>query len=207
MHEIDDNLRRSRLSRFEELFPLPLPCGETETDTAPPHIRARFTFFLAEMSLRAILESILTTPELGVYVCSMRESPASSSNSTRSACNSIGTDMGIVIGHIRLSPLIHELRSQIDTWILRLPTDLAWSFEPVCGVPSAQGTRLKLLYWYARFALHRPIMQCALRDTSLQSHLMLWEPFREALLPALNLIKVFVVERPDVDVFMADRYV
>lgn len=185
-YEIDSTLPRSNLSRFEELFPLPLPCDEADNKDLPPRIKTHFVFFLAEMSLRGILENILIAPELDNC---MRDSP----HSNQFTC--------------RPSPLIQELRSQLDTWILRLPANLDWSVEPACGIQTGQGTRVKLLYWYARFALHRPMMLHILDDNSLQSHFLLWEPFREGLLPALNLIKVFVAERPDIDVIMANRYV
>lgn len=189
-HEIDITLPHSTLSELEELFPLPLPCEQPENKNLPLHMQIQFTFFLAEMSLRAILESILTARELGAHTP-----------------NRPDLDQCISPSRITSSPLVQELRNQLDTWILRLPADLNWSVEPACGVVSAQSTRLKLLYWYARFALHRPLMLRILDDETLQSHLLLWEPFREGLLPALSFIKVFIFERPDIDVIMANRYV
>lgn len=184
-YEIDNTFPRSNLSRYEELFPLPLACDEADSKDRPAHINTHFVFFLAEMSLRAILENILITPELENY------SPLPGQFTSRS----------------RFSPVTQELQSQLDTWILRLPANLDWSVEPTCGVQSGQGTRVKLLYWYARFAIHRPMMRRTLQDETLQSHFLLWEPFREGLLPALNLVKVFVTEQPDIDVIMANRYV
>ncbi len=188
IYEIDNTLPRSDLARFEELFPRPLPCDEADNKDRPARINTHFVFFLAEMSLRAILESILTSPEL--ESCT-RESPLPDHVPCRP----------------NFSPVRRELRSQLDTWILRLPGSLGWSVEPAGGVLSAQGTRLKLLYWYARFALHRTMMQYTLDDETFQLHFLLWEPFREGLLPVINLIKVFVKERPSIDVFMANRYV
>jgi hypothetical protein len=188
MYEIDNTLPRSNLARFEEFFPLPLPCDEADNKDRPAHINTQFVFFLAEMSLRAILESILTNPEL-------------------EGCTRDSSHSDQVAYRTAFSPVRRELRSQLDTWILRLPASLGWSVEPAGGVLSAQGTRLKLLYWYARFALHRPMMKYTLDDEALQLHFLLWEPFREGLLPLINLIKVFVTERPNIDMFMANRYV
>lgn len=189
MYEIDNTLPRSTLALFEEFFPLPLPCDEANNKDRPPHINTQFVFFLAEMSLRAILESILTTDKLEGF---MRHS----ADPAQKACSMT----------FSVSPITQELRSQLDAWILRLPASLSWSVEPGGGVLSAQSTRLKLLYWYARFSLHRPMMQHTLDDELLQLPLLLWEPFREGVLPALNLIKVFIAEKPHIDIFMAARY-
>lgn len=187
-NEVDNTLPRSCLSQFEETFSLPLPCEEPTNKQMPMRVRHAFTFFLAEMSLRAILERIITTPDLESYTRETSEHP------------------GFVSG-IKLSPLLHELRQQLDTWALRLPTDLDWSVEPGYGAPSAIGTRLKLLYWFARFSLLRPMMLRILHDSTLQSHFRLCEPFREAVLSTLTMVKVFIMERPDIDVLMANRYV
>jgi len=192
MYEIDSTLPRSTLAELEEFFPLPLPCDEANNTTRPPHIITHFVFFLAEMSLRAILERILTNDKLEAAFVGFSPAPTQKA----AACNMA----------FSVSPVTQELRSQLDTWILRLPASLSWSVEPGSGALSAQSTRLKLLYWYARFSLHCPMMQRTLDDELLPLPFLLWEPFREGLLPALNLIKVFVAEKPNIDVFMATRY-
>ncbi|RMZ84052.1 hypothetical protein DV737_g1350, partial [Chaetothyriales sp. CBS 132003] len=187
INEIDDTLPRSSLPQFEEMFTLPLPCEEQLNENVPPRIRTGFLFFLAEMSLRTILQRILTTPGLG--------------NSMQDTSENSGCVSGF-----KLSPLILELRYQLDTWILQFPIDLNWSVEPGCGVLSGVGTRLKLLYWYARFSLLKPMMLSVLQDQTIQSTFILWEPFREALLPALTMVKVFIEEGPDIDVLMANSH-
>ncbi|KAK5046934.1 hypothetical protein LTR84_007288 [Exophiala bonariae] len=192
LREIDGTLPRSNLAQFEEHFSLPLPCDEADNKERPPHVNTHFVFFLAEMSLRAILESILTTPELNAH-----SSPASIHQPYQ----------------LNISPVQQELHSQLDTWILRLPANLDWSPNPVPVPTNAYSerspltTRLKLLYWYARFALHRPLMLQTLDNGAVWSHLPIWEPFREGLLPALNLLKIFATEQPDIDVIMANRVI
>lgn len=193
--EIDETLPRSNLSQLEDLFCLPLPCDEADNKERPPHVNAHFVFFLAEMSLRAILERILSSPNLNS--CIVRGNTASIQEPLQ----------------LTISPVQQELRSQLDTWTLRLPASLGWSFDPVpvptktYGERAALMTRLKLLYWYARFALHRPIMLQAWKDEATWSRLLTWEHFREGLLQALILLKIYAIEQPDIDVIMANRYV
>lgn len=181
-------LPQSRLYDFEELFSLPLPCEEPTNKNMPIRVRNLYTFFLADTSLRAILERILTTS--GLVTC-VQGFP------TQTGCG----------GSITLSPIIQELRQQLDTWVLRLPPDFDWSVEPGCGNLAPVGTRLKLLYWFARFSILRPTILQLLSDSSLEPRLLQWEPFREGLQPALTMVKVYLVELPDVDVLMANRYV
>jgi hypothetical protein len=144
------------------------------------------------MSLRAILELILTSPELNAPSI-----PASTHQPYQ----------------LNVSPVQQELHSQLDTWILRLPANLDWSVDPVPVPTNAYAerspltSRLKLLYWYARFSLHRPFMLQILENGAIWSHLPIWEPFREGLLPALNLLKIYAIEQPDIEVIMANRYV
>lgn len=181
-------LPQSRLSEFEELFSLPLPCEEPTNKNMSIRVRNLYTFFLADTSLRAILERTLTTSGLTTSVQGFH---------MQTGCGS----------SITFSPIIQELRQQLDTWVLRLPPNFDWSVEPGCGTLSPVGTRLKLLYWFARFSVLRPTVLHILSVSPLQPRFLQWEPFRESLQPALTMVKVYLVEQSDVDVLMANRSV
>lgn len=96
-NEVDNNLPRSSLHKLADSFPLPVGCDELDLSHLLLRLRTMLTLFLAEMSLRAIANGILTTPDLEFCI----QDPKT--------------------GSVELSPLFQELRRQLDEWIRSVP--------------------------------------------------------------------------------------
>lgn len=182
IHEIDDTFPQSSLHLLAESFILPLGCDASPSLSEPPNIRDEIMFFFAEMSLRAVMARILATP---YWKTGGQESPESRLP--------------------EISPLIQELRSQLGEWLLRLPAHLEWSAEPVKGSTSPVVARLKMLYWFARFSLARPLIVEALRDPGCPLCLQSWVQFQDGILAALKLLKVFLWEESELDFLKGNR--
>lgn len=144
-------------------------------------VRTVYTFFLAEMSLKAILSRIHATPNPEYFV--------------QNAPN----------GNIEISPLIRELKNQLTTWEASLPSFLGWSPEPRRGVAFPTGMRLKLLYWFARFSLFKPLIVHFLQDPTNQLPFLGWKSFQDGLLAGLNMIRISTLEDSEVDAIMGNR--
>ncbi|KAE9364423.1 hypothetical protein N431DRAFT_474014 [Stipitochalara longipes BDJ] len=182
-NEIDETLPQSSLHELEDTLPLPLGCDELDLSHLPIRIRTMLTFFLAEMSLKAIAERIFTTADEEFYVQDIRT------------------------GSVDVSPLCHELRRQLDEWVGSVPSFLGWSSELMRGVSSPLGIRVKLMYWFVRFSLFRPLIQRILHDSNSCFPIHGWTLFREGLHAGLNLINVSILEQSDIDVFMGNRII
>ncbi len=180
-NEIDETLPRSSLHELEDTLPLPLGCDELDLSHLPIRLRTMLTYFLAEMSLKAISERIFTTPDLEFYVQDPRT------------------------GSVDVSPLFQELRRQLDEWIASVPSFLGWSPEVMKGLSSPLGIRVKLMYWFVRFSIFRPLIQRILHDPNSLFPIHGWTLFREGLHAGLNLINVSILEQSDIDVFIGNR--
>ncbi|OKL61509.1 hypothetical protein UA08_03108 [Talaromyces atroroseus] len=93
--EIDETLSQSSLCLLEENFPLPLGCDIPHNANLPPRIRDEIMLFMAEMSLKRILNRALTTSKPTAY---------SLDTSTPS--------------HSQGSTLILELQNQVHDWLV-----------------------------------------------------------------------------------------
>jgi hypothetical protein len=172
---------RSLLFQLEDTLPLPLGCDESGTANMKISVRTTYTFFLAEMSLKAIVARIYEIPDL---------------ESSPPCAFPVNLDK---------SPLIQELKTQIDGWEASLPTFLGWSPEATKGVSTSVGVRLKLLYWFARFWLHRPLIIHVLHDLSHELPFIGWTFFQSGLHAGLQMLKVSISEESDIDVIMGNR--
>lgn len=103
------------------------------------------------------------------------------------------------------SPLIQELKTQLDGWEASVPSFLGWSPDATKGVTSLVGVRLKLLYWYARFSISRSLINHALHDLEHRLSFIGWMVFQDGLLAGLNMIKVSILEEADIDIIMGNR--
>jgi len=139
------------------------------------------TFFLAEMSLKAIANRIVTAADLEFYI----QDPKT--------------------GIVELSPLFRELRRQLDEWIASVPSFLDWSPEPTKGISSPLGTRVKLMYWFVRFSLFRTLIKRVLNNSGSLFPILGWTLFREGLHAGLALINVAILEHSDISVIMGNR--
>jgi hypothetical protein len=180
-NEIDETLPRSSLHELEDTLPLPLGCDELDLSHLPIRLRTMLTYFLAEMSLKAIAERIFKTSDQEFYVQDPRT------------------------GSVDVSPLFQELRRQLDEWVSSLPSFLGWSPEAMKGLSSPLGIRVKLMYWFVRFSIFRPLIQRILHDPNSLFPIHGWTLFREGLHAGLNLINVSILEQSDIDVFMGNR--
>lgn len=181
-NEIDDTLPRSPLHELGDSLPLPLGCDELDLSHLLVRARTTLTSFLAEMSLKSIAERIHTTPGLGFCIQETEKRGA------------------------EVSPLLQELRRQLDEWVESVPSFLGWSAKPKQGVSSPLGIRVNLLYWFVRFSLFRPFILRVLHDPSNLFPMLGWSLFHEGLLVALTLIKVSILEISDIDALIGNRY-
>jgi hypothetical protein len=139
------------------------------------------TVFLPEMSLKATTARIVATTDLEFYV--------------REAEN----------GGVEVSPLLQELRRQLDIWIENVPTFLNWSSELGKGVYSPLGIRVILMYWFVRFLLIRRFILHILHNSSGLFPVLGWAFFHEGLHAGLTLINASILKRSDIDVIMGNR--
>lgn len=182
LSEVDNTLPQSSLYLLEESLALPLGCDASLRPSMQVQTRNAFMFFLAEMSLRTTVARIITIPGL--------------EDNIQGPSEYVGAE---------ISPLTKELRSQLDGWASRLPDCLGWSVEPGKGASSPLAKRLKLLYWFARFALYRPLILHTQQNPSLRLQNIEWSLLHEGLLSALTLTKVFLTEEPDIDIIEGNR--
>ncbi|EFX02230.1 c6 zinc finger domain containing protein [Grosmannia clavigera kw1407] len=183
VREIDDTFPQSSLHLLAEGFILPLGCDDSPSPSAPPIIRDEIMFFFAEMALRAVTARILTTPYWKIGGADRPEA-----------------------GPPEISPLLPELRGQLDEWLLRMPASLDWSTEPVRGSNSPVVARLKILYWFARFSLARPLIVEALRNPAFSLPLQGWVLFQDGIMSAMKVLKVLLWEETELDFLMGNRY-
>lgn len=175
---------------LEDSVALPLGCEESTTTHMPASVRKTYTFFLAETGLKAILrrmpgvEDNLVT-ELSPSQCATPTATASTTTIP--------------------SPVNEELENQLDTWLAGVPSFLGWSPEPSLGEQTKIGTRLKLLYWFARFSLYGDTTANALHNSGACFTMQAWTAVQDTLLAAQNLVQTFVSELSDPDPILQHR--
>lgn len=157
---------------------MPLGCDELDLSHLPVRARTTLTFFLAEMSLRAICERIITTPGLDFCTQEIENRDA------------------------EVLPLLQELRRQLDEWLEQVPAFLDWSSEPTKGVLSPLAMRMKLLHWFVRFSLFKPLIIRVLHDSASFFPMIEWTLFQEGLQAGFTFIKISTLEHSDIDVIV-----
>ncbi len=108
-------------------------------------------------------------------------------------------------GNVHMSPLVQELKLQLDDWKASIPDFLGWSDIPSKGISAQISTRVKFTYWFARFAMIIPILNKVLCDQNYQLPFFGWSLFQEGLQAGFNMIKVAVLEDADMDLIMGNR--
>ncbi|OKL63792.1 hypothetical protein UA08_00755 [Talaromyces atroroseus] len=182
-------LPRSPLSTLEDSLALPLGCEEFATTHMPVSTRTIYTFFLAETGLKAILKRMPSSEKE-----SLAEFLPSHSQSI--------VNMNTCIP----SPVNEELDSQLSTWLAGVPSFLGWSPNPGLGEQAKIGTRLKLLYWFARFSLYGEFA-----GRALHSHggvcitMQAWNAVQDTVFAAQNMVQAFVSEKSDPDPILQRR--
>lgn len=192
-------------------MPLPSSCDESTVAHLPSTARVTYGFFLAETSLRSILHQLRSIPEEELWpstyiatassvVCTPKtSSPASSSRPT----------------------VVEELERQLETWLDNVPSFLRWSQYPdhtthlgVVESPSDKNgfsgiaVRLRILYWYARFLLHKGSFTTVVRSQVPDYQYLSLEPFQQKVVHAITqLFSIYLLEDPNIDVLMAHRSV
>jgi len=122
------------LFQLEDTLALPGGCDEAGTTHLIEPFRSTQTFFLAEMSLKSILARSMATNDGDFYIVAAFETT------------------------VKESPLFQEFRNQMDCWVSTMPGFVGWAPGPAKGQLSRLGTRLKLLYWFTRLCLCRPLI-------------------------------------------------
>ncbi len=160
---------------------LPTGCSEPEDPRMSDQMRLNYTFFLAEMSMRSILARILAT-------CASDLLPLDTWNNRRG-----------------LSLIFRELNHQLSEWLDNVPMSLRWSPQLGRGLISKVATRLKLLYWFARFSLFKPLFQRFLEELDGSFYIEEDICIQEYVTAGRTLLEVFVSEEPDPDMILAQR--
>jgi hypothetical protein len=155
----------------------------------PASVRKVYTFFLAETGLKAILKRM---PSFGRENGLVTDIPSDQ-------CQTTLTTVAIP------SAVNKELESQLSTWLAGVPSFLGWSPEPCLGEQTKVGTRLKLLYWFARFSLYSDSTVHALHNSSVCFTMQAWTAVQDTLLAAQNLVQIFVSEKSDPDPILQHR--
>ncbi|EXJ93163.1 hypothetical protein A1O3_01720 [Capronia epimyces CBS 606.96] len=172
-------LPRSHLGELENHLPLPIGCDESSLSHLQKHARIIYMFFLAETSLKAILARIM----------SMSAScEAKFPQETRAAM-------------LATSPIVLELKNQLVIWEHNLPLSLGWSCDPVrdASAGSALATRLRLVYWLARFHLARPLVVHMMDNLGSQFSLEVWTALTAGLSAGYTLLRVLWWEEKHID--------
>jgi hypothetical protein len=106
------------------------------------------------------------------------------------------------------SPVNEELEGQLSTWLAGVPSFLRWSPNPGLGEQAKIGTRLKLLYWFARFSLYGGSTTHAIHNHSGACFTMqAWNAVQDTLFAAQNMVQAFVSEESDPDPILQRRWV
>lgn len=146
-----------------------------------PATRIIYTFFLAEISLKAIWTRVHETLPNQLLQ---------------------GED-----SNYQLSPVAKELEAQLAKWTQEVPEFLDWSIKPDEGTLTQVGTRVKLLYWCARFLLYRPLVQYVVSNPEASLSIQSWVLFQSALNTGISLARVFLVEESETEPILYTRYV
>ncbi|KAF8854898.1 hypothetical protein BDZ45DRAFT_627092 [Acephala macrosclerotiorum] len=173
----------SLLYQLENNLTLPLGYDEPNSVHLKAFARTTYTYFLAEMSLKAIISRILEAPGLNHL-----------SNHN-------------FAGSVEVSPIVQELKLQLEEWELTVPTFLDWSPQARKGTSVPVGIRLKLLYWFARFSLARPLILHVLDDSSYRLPFHGWTFFQDGLLAGLNMVKIAIPDERDINIIMGNRLI
>ena len=145
--------------------------------------REIYTFFLAEMSLRAIWSRVSNAP-----------------------ANELLKAVEKSFDYC-LSPMGNELEGQLKRWYQEIPGFLSWSIEPGEGRISKIGARLKLLYWFTVFSIYRPLLEYVASKAKVCLSLNSWVLLQAALQAGLNLARVVVTENSERDPILYTWYV
>ncbi|QKX53500.1 uncharacterized protein TRUGW13939_00579 [Talaromyces rugulosus] len=183
------DLPRSPLYKLEESVALPLGCEESATTHMPASVRKTYTFFLAETGLKAILKRMPSVGRDNGPVTDISPDQGQTTLTTAAVPSAVNK----------------ELESQLSTWLAGVPSFLGWSPEPCLGEQTKVGTRLKLLYWFARFSLYSDSTENALHNSSVCFTMQAWTAVQDTLLAAQNLVQIFVSEKSDPDPILQHR--
>ncbi len=129
-----DIMPTTPLFQLEDTLALPGGCDEAGTTHLIEPFQSTQTFFLPEMSIKSILARSTATNDGYFYT-------VAASDTT-----------------VKESPLFQEFRNQMDCWVSTMPGFIGWAPGPAKGQLSRLGTRLKLLYWFTRLCLCRPLI-------------------------------------------------
>lgn len=174
-------LPRSHLCDLEDQMPLPLGCDESMLTHMKKSTRTIYLFFLAETSLKAIANRINMMAHENIP---LGEIEAAS----------------LVVAPIRL-----ELKKQLIVWEHNIPKSLGWVQEPATRQCSALATRLKLIFWLARFWLCKPLILRLMDNMRSEFNVSVWNSLVEGLLAGCNVVKVMILEESQVDAIMGRR--
>ncbi|KIW10690.1 hypothetical protein PV08_11654 [Exophiala spinifera] len=178
-----DTLPPSRLAELESYMPLPLGCDESSLSHLKAHTRLIYMFFLAETSLKLIL---FRTKSLWTHTSRGREAePAILAN----------------------SPVVLELKKQLDVWEDNLPVSLDWKREATKGGEPQLAIRLRLTFWLARFYLFEPVILHVLDNVGSQFSLDVWTSFTHGLSAGTTLVRELLKERLGIDCITGKRQV
>ncbi|KAF3406249.1 hypothetical protein DPV78_000160 [Talaromyces pinophilus] len=174
-----DELPKTPLSDLQDILTLPLGCEESTTTHMPMTTRTIYTFFLAETSLKAILARIRQ----------MNQRKEEDGPHRGSQYHALDTK----------NPVSKELKCQLSAWLSGIPAFLNWSTKPGQGTQTKNASRLKLLFWFAKVALHLHPVKNALARRDGRFTMSGWILLQDTLLATYNMVEVFVLEDLDPD--------
>lgn len=162
-------------------MPLPLGCDESTLSHMEKSTRMIYLFFLAETSLKEILDRIHST-----YLESLSETVQQSTI-------------------VRVSPVALELKSQLASWENSLPQSLDWSPEPIHDAHSPLHTRLRLNFWLAHFRLSQPLITRVTNNVHAEFNVEVWTSLMHGLSSGYTLVKVLIWEAKQLDAVIGKR--
>jgi hypothetical protein len=177
-------------------MPLPVSCDEASLMHLRPSTRAIYGFFLAEMSLRNIINQLLSLSDDEIW-------PRTS------------TKDGSELNELPRSPVAEEFDNQLSTWLYNVPDFLDWSLDhsPPVSFQGRRGlsdlaSRLKMLYWFAQFLLLGGLSQKSIEMTAANNSGRLNGKLlhNRAVVAAVRFVEVFLLDDPEIDILMAHRY-
>lgn len=174
-----DELPKTPLSDLQDILTLPLGCEESTTTHMPMTTRTIYTFFLAETSLKAILARIRQ----------MNQRKEEDGPHRGSQYHALDTK----------NPVSKELKCQLSAWLSGIPAFLNCSTKPGQGTQTKNASRLKLLFWFAKVALHLHPVKNALARRDGRFTMSGWILLQDTLLATYNMVEVFVLEDLDPD--------